>query len=79
MDSISVTRAGLCGRLTALISLRQSTAHAATDCSHRRSVRFLVAPDGANYTFVPPVAPFNRTDGLSNSIQSERDKFLILR
>src|ERR1700687_300863 len=62
MDSTSVIRAGLCGQLTSLITLRQFTAHAATDYFHRRSVRFPVAVGGDNYAFVPPVAPSNRTD-----------------
>lgn len=62
MDSTSVTRAGQCGRLTPLISLRQSTAHATKVVVYWRSVRLPVACGGDDYAFVPSAAPSSRTD-----------------
>jgi len=57
-------RAGPCVRLTALISLPQPNARAATVWIIGRSVPLPVAPGGDDYAFVPPAAPSSRTDRL---------------
>jgi len=56
-----------CGRLAALISLRQPTARAAPVRIIGRSVPLPVALGGDDYAFVPPAAPSSSTDRLSIS------------
>jgi hypothetical protein len=66
-SSPHLRRAGPCVRLTALTSLRQPNARAATVCFMGRSVPPPVARGGDDYTLVPPAAPASSTDRLSIS------------